>query len=501
MSDTKELKAITKDLSVLYVEDDVALRSSVTLYLKKFFSKVTVASNGSQGLQSYQEHPYDIIITDIEMPYMNGIEMIKEIKRITSDQEVIIISAYSQSSYFLDAIRLGVNDYIIKPINHIQMNHVLYKTATKLVRFRENSEYKEQLEAMVEKRTQEVLSLEADKIQNFEKTLLAFIELIEDRDTYTAGHSQRVAHYSKLIAQEMQCSEQECELIYQAGILHDIGKIATPDTVLLKPGKLNELEYALIQEHVKVGYELLSKVPMYKEAADIIVHHHERYDGKGYPQGLKGSEIPLLSNIMIVADAFDAMTTNRIYKGRKDNATAIKELKELSGIQFHPMILESAVKVLSGITIHESISQLPTSKIEQERFAYFYRDQVTDAFNTEYLEYILHRNRYEKEYVSINALYLHNFSHYNRTFGWSEGDKLLKLFAAYLCKQFPKTLVFRFHGDDFLVISKTYIEIDMNQFEKLDILDTGRISVSKLSIDMQKNVIGDLKDIEMLIAG
>jgi len=502
MFSTKELRVMTRHLRLLYVEDDVALRNSVARYLEKFFSQVQVASNGREGLSAYEDDPtFDIVITDIEMPLMNGIEMIKAIQESNPDQEVIIISAYSESRYFLDAIKLGVSDYIIKPVEYKQMNQVLYKSAAKLVQHRENIQYKEHLETMVEERTKEVLSLEADKEQNYEKTLLAFIELMEDRDTYTAGHSQRVADYSKRIAESMLCTEQECKLIYQAGILHDIGKVATPDTVLLKPGKLNDLEYALIQEHVRVGYELLSKIPMYKAAAEIMLHHHERYDGKGYPDGLKGEAMSLLSNIMIVADAFDAMTTNRIYKGRKENDIAIKELEELSGTQFHPEVIESAVKVLSGITIHENTSQLPTSKIEQERFAYFYRDQVSGAFNTEYLDYILHRNLFEKEYLSINALYLHHFTHYNRSYGWGEGDKLLKRFATYLAETFAKSLVFRFHGDDFLVLSKTHSEIDMNQFGQLDFLKEGHITVSGLSIDIQKNKIADLKDIEMRITG
>ncbi|MEA3522760.1 MAG: PAS domain S-box protein, partial [Campylobacterota bacterium] len=131
-----------------------------------------------------------------------------------------------------------------------------------------------------------------EKVENFEKTLESFVSMVEQRDTYTAGHSERVAKYSRLIATEMNYSEEDCELIHRAAILHDIGKIATPDNILLKPKGLTELEYSLIQEHVETSYKILSSIPMYKDLADIIVHHHERYDGKGYPHGYKKDEIP-----------------------------------------------------------------------------------------------------------------------------------------------------------------------------------------------------------------
>lgn len=499
MIDVKTLKSLAGDFKVLYVEDEPELRNSVATYLRKIFESVDAAEDGQAGLKKYQEHSYDIVITDIQMPYMNGLEMAAEIKAIDEEQEIIIVSAYSEPTYFIDAIRLGVNGYIIKPVDFAQMNMTLYKTANKLARFKENLEYKLHLEEMVKKRTKALFALEEEKIQNFENTLLAFVEMIEDRDAYTGGHSQRVAHYSKLIARKMGRSEEECELIYRAGILHDIGKVATPDTVLLKPGKLSGLEYKLIQEHVTVSYELLSKIPMYKKLADIVIYHHERYDGKGYPHGAKGDEIPFLARIMIVADAFDAMTTNRIYKGRKDIVKAIEELKAFSGSQFHPEIVESAVEALSDVELLDSVSQLPITELEKERFAYFYRDQVTDAYNTDYLNFILNRNMLNREYTCINALYLHNFNQYNQKYGWTEGDRLLSALADYLHEHYPLSLIFRLHGDDFILLSKEHLEIDMNQFEGLEMFRKDHISISKRHIDLREEKIGSLEELEVLI--
>ncbi|MEA2111912.1 MAG: HD domain-containing phosphohydrolase [Campylobacterota bacterium] len=244
---------------------------------------------------------------------------------------------------------------------------------------------------------------------------------------------------------------------------------------------------------------MLHKIGMYQEMAEIIIYHHERYDGKGYPEGLKENEIPPLARIMIVADAFDAMTTNRIYKGRKEASVAIAELKELSGKQFHPEVIEAAVEVLSDIEIIDSISQLPVTEIEQERFSYFYRDQVTHAYNMDYLNFILNRNYFEQEYICINALYMHNFSNFNAKHGWSGGDKLLSQFVDYLQDLYPLSMIFRFHGDDFILISKEHLEIDMNQFESLDMFKKEHISISKLHIDLRENKIRDLKELEELL--
>ncbi len=499
MNDIKELRELAGDLTLLYVEDEVELRTAVVGYLRKIFDRVDIAEDGQSGLKKFQEHQYDIVITDILMPYMNGLEMAAEIKQIDPEQEIVIASAYSEPIYFLDAIRLGISGYIIKPIDYEQMNMTLYKSTLRLTRFHENIRYKEHLEELVEQRTLEKLQLEYDQVDNFEHTLTSLVALIEQRDTYTGGHSQRVADYSKLIAEEMGRSPEECTLLYRAGILHDIGKVATPDTVLLKPGKLTKLEFNLIKEHVTVGYDMLQKIPMYRSMAEIIRHHHERFDGTGYPDGLKGNEIPVLAQVMIVADAFDAMTTNRIYKGRKSVEGAFTELRSYSGTQFHPPVVDAAMRVLGKVDITTNTSQLPTTEIEKERFSYFYRDQVTEAYNQSYLDFILNRNFYEKEYSSLCILYLHNFNSYNQSHSWAEGDRLLEDFVEYLLETYPKILVFRIHGDDFVLMAEEKIEIDLNGFASLEMLNTHDIRVSKLYVDLSEGSVHSFAELEQKI--
>jgi len=495
MTDIKSLKSLAGEYKVLYIEDEPELRDAVGTYLRTKFNHVDSAEDGQLGLKKFQATNYDIIITDILMPNMNGLEMAAEIKLLSPEQEIIIISAYSEPSYFLDTIRLGINGYIIKPINYEQMNMTLHKSVMNLTQLRENMMYKTHLEEMVEARTKALMLLEEEKIRNFEKTLVSFVKMIEERDTYTGGHSQRVANYSKLIAQHMGRSDEECELLYQAGILHDIGKVVTPDNVLLKPGKLNDLEYRLIRDHVKVGYDLLSKIPMYKEIAEIIVYHHEHYDGGGYPNGSKGDEIPFLSRIMMIADAFDAMTTNRIYKGRKNTTKAIEELITLSGKQFHPEVVESAVEVFSNIKVPDSTNQLPTTEIERERFAYFYRDQVTNAYNDDYLNFVLNKNYFEKKFYCVNLISMHNFAQYNKKYGWEGGNKLLRKFVNLLNRTYPDAQIFRIHGDDFVLISKKHLSIDLNQFDHVEWLVDNQVSVSTKKIDIPEDKVYNIDEI------
>ncbi len=304
--------------------------------------------------------------------------------------------------------------------------------------------------------------LKHEKIKNQEQIIHTMIDILESRDSYTAGHTRRVAEYCELIAKEMHYSKEDIELLKSAAWLHDIGKISTPDSVLLKPGRLDNEEYKIIQNHLDAGYEILKNIDQYKMIAEIIREHHERYDGKGYPRALKDDEIKPLSRIMIVADAFDAMTTNRIYKAKKSVKEALKELEELSTMQFHPDVVNAAVIALKNVNIDISISQLPQTLVEEKRFSHFYKDKLTNLFSVEYFDSVI-KYYIKKDDVYIDTIRLNHFSKYNKKFGWKEGDKFLVDFAVYLRKFYKKSILFRIEGDDFMVVSEAEIEnLDVN---------------------------------------
>lgn len=316
---------------------------------------------------------------------------------------------------------------------------------------------------------EEVARLTAERTANYEETILTFVNMIEQRDTYTAGHTERVADYCRLIASRMGMAQPEIERLAQAAILHDIGKIATPDAILLKPGQFSPLEKDLVQLHVVAGYEMLAGIAMYQDLAEIILHHHERHDGTGYPDRLAGDDIPLPARILAMADAFDAMTTNRIYQPRSDMASALARLQQESGRQFHPEVVAAAVVALAGVSPPEKpareiakdrfctehralcrITRTPTNDLERERFAYFFSDQLTGLYNENYLKSTLQDPRFS----SLNLCHLQGLAKLNKEQGWEQGNNTLRLFADELQSRYPDALLFRVYGNDFAIITE-----------------------------------------------
>ncbi|WP_321777539.1 HD domain-containing phosphohydrolase [Sulfurimonas sp.] len=333
------------------------------------------------------------------------------------------------------------------------------------------------------KQRDSILAMEKEKTANYEETILAFVNIIEQRDTYTAGHTIRVAEYCALIAIELGLNEKEIHRLEKAAILHDIGKVATPDTILLKPGKLSQLEYELIKQHSEVGADMLEKISIYKDLATIIRFHHSRYDGKGYPRTSSPEDIPMLSHIMIVADAFDAMTTNRIYRPRKSIEEAIDELKHASGTQFHPFVVDAAITALKDVNI-DTTSQMPTSELEQRRMSYFFHDALTGLYNEDYLLTLLNTN--EHKYKCLNIIDLKKFTLFNQENGWENGNKFLQDFAELLTTLFKTDMIIRYHGDDFIVLTSSAKCIDAQIILEQDLIKNSNIGVSVSNYKIDK---------------
>lgn len=331
-------------------------------------------------------------------------------------------------------------------------------------------------------RREESEQAESSRISNYEETIQALVDMIEKRDTYTAGHTRRVAQYSEMLARHMNLSDQEIENLSKASTLHDIGKIIIPDAVLLKPDKLTPLEYELIKQHVVVGYETLSGIKMYQDLAELMRHHHERLDGSGYPQGLKDGDIPLPSRIMAVADSFDAMTSNRIYKPRMTVTEALEELQTLSGIHYDPDVVSAAQEVFKHFSIDEKLheEQLPSSDIEKQRFAYFFNDQLTGLHNAEYLQFMLKRGL-QVHFHSLQILLLRHFAQYNEQYGWHAGNDLLKAFATWLQEQCPDAMLFRVMGDDFVMINAP-----SDWIEERDLIQNSPLAGTGVEVDLQR---------------
>jgi GGDEF domain-containing protein len=265
---------------------------------------------------------------------------------------------------------------------------------------------------------------------------------------------------------------------------------------LLKPSKLTETEFALIKEHVTAGYKILANIPMYKHLADIVYAHHERYDGQGYPRGLKGEQIPLLSRIMTIADSFDAMTTQRIYKAKKSISNTIKELVELSGTWFDPEIIKHAVSVLSNMDVDKYIQQIPATQIDDQRFAYFYKDPLTSLYNHFYLDFLLQNNKESHVYMYLSIIYIKSFTAYNKKHGWSEGDILLGSFSNYLQNKFSALKIFRIFGDDFVLLHNEEINIKIDEINALPLLKNNNIQCGSKQYNLKEVTINGYKDLQ-----
>jgi putative nucleotidyltransferase with HDIG domain len=487
--DIKKLHKISSELNILYVEDEVEIRTKVVKYLSRLFKNVFSASDGEEALKLYKKNSFDIVVTDILMPKMDGLNLIKQIKQINEKQEFIIISAFSDTNYLIDAINCNVHAYVIKPIDFGQFNQTLYNLCFKITITKENENYKEHLKELVDSKTLEFKN-------NFEQTIQSLVKLIEMRDTYTAGHSERVALYSKEIAKSMNLPNKDCEFIYQAGILHDIGKINTPDSVLLKPEFLSKVERSLIQKHVVSGHDILKKIPMYKEIAELIIYHHERYDGQGYPSGLKENEIPLLGHIMIVADAFDAMTSNRIYRRTLSIEQAIKEIKLNSAKQFHPEVVSVACDILPKVFKVDKTNDTFTDNIlEQQRMAYHFSDPISHSYNLKYLLFLLKQGKIPDQYIYLEVLKIHNLAEYNKKHNWIKGDQVLNDIADEIKLKYPKALLFRIHGSSFALLFEKYVSIDMDYFLSKDIFTDNNLDIKSYNIDLTK--YDSLDDVKM----
>jgi two-component system, LuxR family, sensor histidine kinase TtrS len=237
---------------------------------------------------------------------------------------------------------------------------------------------------------------------------------------------------------------------------------------------------------------------MYKDLAEIILHHHERHDGTGYPGGLRGEEIPLLARILIVADAFDAMTTTRIYKARKDTRAALAELQSGSGSQFHPEVAAVAIRVLAGVTVPESDTQAPGTELEKKRFSYFFNDRLTGLYNEDYLKIVLRNNEEQHQHQCLHLLQLENMPVYNKQLGWEKGNLLIQRCAGELQERFPDGLFFRVYGNDFVVVFIEHRRIDSREFASLPCLAGTGVTMAARHIDLARETKYSIDKLEAI---
>jgi putative two-component system response regulator len=324
---------------VLIVDDTPQNISLINAALMDDYS-IVIATSGKQAIEICLAMTIDIILLDVMMPDMDGFETCQRLKEnpLTRDIPVIFVTASGEVEDESMGFDCGAVDYITKPI---RMPIVRSRVKTHLVLYDQNRA----LELLVQERTAE---LNESRLEILHRLGSAG----EYRDNETGQHVSRVCHYSRLIAQATGLPESEANLLYNAAALHDTGKIGIPDTILFKPGKLDEEEWKIIKTHCEIGHKIIGAHTdiMLKTAASIALTHHERWDGSGYPQGLKRHDIPLFGRIVGIADVFDALTAERPYKQAWPVAEAVNEIMRCRELHFDPQIVDSFLHVIPEMT-------------------------------------------------------------------------------------------------------------------------------------------------------
>jgi response regulator RpfG family c-di-GMP phosphodiesterase len=330
---------------VLVVDDNPAACKLLALILGPPSFHCTTAANGPLALAHLDRARFDAVISDLDMPGMDGLELLANVRRRYRHVAFLVTTGVDDVAVGVQAMRHGADDYLVKPLHEGAVQASLEKALYKQHLEQEIEHYREHLEATVAERTVQVQAALQQIARNYEDTLQALGAAIDLRDNETAGHSQRVCLFSLELGRAMGWPGEELLNLARGAYLHDIGKLGIPDCVLLKPGPLDPREWQLMQRHAQIGFDLLKDIPFLAAAAEIVLTHHERCDGRGYPRGLQGAEIPVSARIFSIADTLDAMTSDRPYRRAVSFAEAHQTIRQLSGTQFDVAAVEVFLKI------------------------------------------------------------------------------------------------------------------------------------------------------------
>jgi response regulator RpfG family c-di-GMP phosphodiesterase len=330
---------------VLVVDDESTVRKLLCVILNGPAFRCATATNGEEALVALQQEPFDAVISDLRMPGISGLQLLAEVRDCYPGMAFLVITGTDDVDVGVAAMRSGADDYLVKPFRESTVLASLERALHKRALERQVENYRQHLEEMVVERTGQLHDALEQVERSYEDTLQALGAAIDLRDHGTAGHSRRVCRYSVEIARRMGWSDEQLKTLARGAHLHDIGKLGIPDGILLKPGPLNGQEWELMQRHVLIGFDLVKNIPFLADAAEIVLMHHEHYAGGGYPHGLKSKEIVPGARIFSVADAFDAITSDRPYKRASSFQFARETIRGMSGTQFDPQVVEAFLMI------------------------------------------------------------------------------------------------------------------------------------------------------------
>ena len=335
---------------ILVVDDEEAIREIVTSMLVSANYHCRQAASGVEALAMLNSgDEFELMLTDLMMAELDGIGLLERTKEKFPDMPVVMVTAVHDISVALAAIRNGAYDYLLKPFEREQLLATVRRALENRRLKMENRAYQTNLESLVAARTEQLRKAMANLERSYDITLEALGDALDLKDAETEGHSKRVTAFTIAIARALGLPKEQISVIARGAFLHDIGKMAIPDAILRKPGKLNQDEVNIMREHCYRGYQMLKKIPFLTEASDIVYSHQEKFDGTGYPRGLRGDEIPLGARIFSIADTLDAITSDRPYRAAQSLDAARQEIDRCKGTQFDPEIVEIFLRMPDNI--------------------------------------------------------------------------------------------------------------------------------------------------------
>jgi response regulator RpfG family c-di-GMP phosphodiesterase len=331
--------------------------------------RCTTAATAEEALVALQREPFDAVISDLQMPGLSGMELLMEVRHQHPHMAFLVTTGVDDVDVGVKAMRSGADDYLVKPLHESAVVASLENALQKRRLEQEVEHYRLHLEELVAARTDQLQAALQQIEQSYEDTLQALGAAIDLRDNETGGHSQRVCRYSLEIARAIGWQEKRLGTLARGAYLHDIGKLGVPDGILLKPGPLTPEERKLMQRHSQIGYDLVKDIPFLADATDVVLMHHERFDGTGYPQALKGEQIPMSARIFAIADTLDAITSERPYQRASSFESAREVIRRLSGTAFDPQVVDVFLSIREDVwpTIARNQRRISGLSPEQRR--------------------------------------------------------------------------------------------------------------------------------------
>ena len=323
---------------IIAVDDEIGIIDSLSVFLKRTDYEFVGITDPVEAIETIKREHFDLMLLDFMMTPLHGDEVVEEIRKFNKELYILLLTGHKDLAPPLETIkRLDIQGYCEKSDKFDQLLLLIESGIKSIKQMQEIKRINDELEETNEKLEQAYL----ESVQTLRYT-------VEAKDTYTRGHSDRVSEYSVLIGTKLGLPEEQLKILRIGGLFHDIGKIGIPDSILQKNAKLTDDEYSEIKNHPSIGAHILGAASIFKDIIPIVKHHHERYDGKGYPSGLAGGNIPYLARITAVADTFDAMTSKRSYRDALDLQYVKDEFERCKGTQFDPQIAEVFINILNN---------------------------------------------------------------------------------------------------------------------------------------------------------